>query len=123
MFLYGCFVQVIRHVFLVQAETLSKTGSVQPDSKYPYWPFRSSAQEAKKRAMIFYPKDSKPSQEEFVTLKIELSHAGVCTLWPDTLSVERGEEPYRFRLHGSLYLKYVTPECELLYSTHMELEV
>ena len=111
------------HVFLLQAETLSKMGSVQPDSKYQYWPFRSSAQEAKKRAMLFYPKDSKPSQEDFVTLKIEFSHAGVCTLWPDSLSVERGEEPYRFRLHGSLYLKYVAPECELLYSTQMELEV
>ena len=123
MFLYGCFVQVITHVFLLQAETLSKMGSVQPDSKYQYWPFRSSSQEAKKRAMVFYPKDSKPSQEDFVTLKIEFSHAGVCTLWPDSLSVEPGEEPYRFRLRGLLYLKYVTPECELLRSTHMELEV
>jgi hypothetical protein len=121
--LYGCSFQVITHVFVVEAETLRIKGSLQPDAKYPYWPLRSSVQEAKRRATALFPKDSKPSQEEFETVKIELSTDGVCSLWPEFLSVEPGAEPYRFRLHGPLYLKYVTPECVLLYSAHMELEV
>ena len=124
MILYGSSDQIIIHVSFVQAEELQSKGSLQPpDARYPYWPFRSSVEEAKQRATIFFPKDSKPPQEEFVTLKIEFSHAGVCTLWPGSLSVMPGEAPYRFRLHGPLYLKYVTPVCELLYSVHMELEV
>ena len=123
MILYGSSVQVIMYVSFVEAGELQTKGSLQPpDERYQCWPFRASVEDAKKRATIFFPKGGKPSQEEFVTLKIEFSHAGVCTLWPDSLSVEPGE-PYRFRLHGPLYLKHVTPECELLYSTHMELEV
>ena len=123
MIFYGSSVQVIMRAFFVEAETLQNTGSLQPDKTYQYWPIRSSVKEAKKRATIFSPKASKPSQEEFVTLKIEFGYAGVCSLWPELLSVEPGGEPYRFRLHGPLYLKYVTPVCELLCSTHMELEV
>ena len=55
-------------------------------------------------------------------LKIVFFPDGVRSLWPDLLSVEPGEPPYRFRLNDTLYLKLVTPFLDPLYAVHMDIE-
>ena len=101
---------------------LNSRGVLRPDKKNPYWPLRSSRDEAWKRAIAFYPKKNKPSLDAFTAVKIEFTPEGVCTLWPDLLSVEPGEPPYRFRLNDTLYLQLVTPLCVPLYTVRMDFE-
>ena len=69
-----------------------------------------------------YPKMNTLPLEAFVSLEIEFSPEGVCSLWPDLLSVEPGEPPYRFRLNDTLYMKLVTPHCVPLYTIYLNLE-
>ncbi len=110
----------------LKASTLSSKGVLHPDKKYDkkyqYWPLRTSREEAWKRAIAFFPKNNKPSVDSFVGLKIVFFPDGVCSLWPDLLSVEPGEPPYRFRLNDTLYLKLVTPFLDPLYTVHMDIE-
>ena len=114
-FLTGCEITL-------KARILSSKGVLPPDVKYSYWPLRSSREEAWKRAIAFFPKNNKPSVDAFVGMEIVFFPDGVCSLWPDLLSVEPGEPPYRFRLNDSLYLKLVTPFLDPLYTVHMDIE-
>ena len=106
----------------LKATILSSKGVLRPHEKYPYWPLRPSREEAWKRAIAFYPKNSKPPPAAFIGLQIVFFPDGVCSLWPDILSVEPGEPPYRFRLNDTLYLKLVTPYLDPLYTVHMDVE-
>ena len=69
-------------------------GSLLPDKVYRYWPLRGTREDACKRAIAFYPKKNKPLLDAFVPFEIEISPEGVCSLWPDLLSVELGEPAY-----------------------------
>ena len=111
MFLFFCSLLML---WVVRAETLMTRGSLLPDKDYRHWPLRLTRDEAWKRAIAFYPKKNKPSLDAFTALETEFSPEGVCTLWPDLLSVEPGEPPYRFRLKDTLYLKLVTPFLDTL---------
>ena len=115
IFLFFCSLLML---WVVQAETLMTKGSLH-DKDYPYWPLRGSRDDAWKRAVAFYRKKNKPPLDAFVPLEIEISPRGVCSLWPDLLSVEPGDSPYRFRLNDTLYLKLATPHCVPLYTVHM----
>ena len=106
----------------MKAATLNSRGVLLPDKDGRYWPLRLTRDEAWKRAIAFYPKKNKPSLDAFTALEIEFSPEGVCALWPDLLSVEPGEPPYRFRLNETLYLKLVTPLCVPLYTVRMDFE-
>jgi hypothetical protein len=106
----------------LKATILSSTGVLRPHEKYPYWPLRPSREEAWKRAIAFYPKNSKPPPAAFIGLQIVFFPDGVCSLWPDVLSVEPGEPPYRFRLNDTLYLKLVTPFLDPLYTVRVDFE-
>ena len=68
---------------------------------------RGAREDAWKRAIAFYRKKNKPPSEAFVAF-IEFGPEGVCSLWPDLLSVELGEPPYRFRLNDTLHMKLMT---------------
>jgi len=105
----------------LKASTLRSKGVLHPDKDYRYWPLRTSREEAWKRATAFFPKNNKPTVDAFVGLKIVFFPDGVCSLWPDLLSVEPGEPPYRFRLNDALYLKLVTPYLDPLYTVHMDI--
>ena len=70
---------------------------------------------------LSFQKKNKPSVDAFVGLKIVFFPDGVCSLWPELLSVEPGEPPYRFRLNDALYLKLVTPYLDPLYTVHMDI--
>ena len=109
-------------LWVVQAETLMTKGSLLPDKDYRYWPLRGTREDAWKRAIAFYPKKNKPPLDAFVPLEVEISPEGVCSLWPDLLSVEPGDSPYRFRLNDTLYLKLATPHCAPLYTVYLNLE-
>ena len=103
----------------VQAATLMTKGSLLPDKDYRYWPLRGTREDAWKRAITFDPKKNKPPLDAFVPLEIEISPEGVCSLWPDLLSIEPGDSSYRFRLNDALYLKLATPHCVPLYTVYM----
>jgi hypothetical protein len=92
-----------------------------PDKDYPYLHVRGTREDAWKRAIAFYRKKNKPPSEAFVAF-IEFGPEGVCSLWPDLLSVELGEPPYRFRLNDTLHMKLVTPRCVPLYTIYLSLE-
>ena len=83
-------------LWVVQAETLM------PDKDCGYRPLRGAREDAWKRAIAFYPKKNKPLLDAFVPLEIEFSPEGVDFLWPDLLSVEPGDSPYRFRFNDTL---------------------
>ena len=93
-------------------------GSLLPDKDYRNRPLRGTREDAWKRAIAFSPKNNKPLLDAFVPLEIEISPEGVCSLWPDLLSVEPGDSPYRFRLSDTLY-KLATPHCVSLYTVYM----
>ena len=101
---------------------MKQKGSLEPDEKYPYWPLRTTRDEAIKRFGYFHPKDDKPVADSRVTLEIEVSGDGLCSLWPELITVEPGTPAYRFRLNGTLYMNLVSPGGDPLYSVFMNLE-
>jgi hypothetical protein len=108
-------------LWVVQAATLMTKGLLLPDKDYRYWPLRGTREDAWKRAIAFYPKKNKLPLDAFLPFEIEISPEGVCSLWPDLLSVEPGDSPYRFRLNGTLYLKFPTPHSLPLYTVYLKL--
>jgi hypothetical protein len=101
---------------------LQQKGSLEPDDRYPYWPLRTSRDEAIKRFGYFHPKDDKPAADSRVTLEIEVSGDGLCTLWLEAILVEPGSPACRFKLNGALYLNLVSPGGDPMYSVFMDLE-
>ena len=77
-------------LWVVQPETLMSKGSLLPDKDYRYWPLRETREGAWKRVIAFYPKQNKRPLNALVSFQIEFSPEGVCSLWPDLLSVEAG---------------------------------
>ena len=59
-----------------QAVSLQQKGSLEPHDRYPYWPLRTSRDEAIKRFGAFHPKNNKPSEGSFVTLERNRSVRG-----------------------------------------------
>ena len=106
-------------LWVVQAETLTTKGSLLLNEDYRYWPLRGTREDAWKRAIAFYLKKNKLPLDAFVQWEIEFSPEGVCSLWPDLLSVEPVRPPYRFRLNDTLYLKLATPHCMPLFTLYM----
>ena len=51
-----------------------------------------------------------------------MTGGGLCSLWPEVLTVEPGTPACRYRLNGTLYMNLVTPEGDPLYSTLMNME-
>ena len=90
-----------------------------PDKHYRPWLLRGTREDAWKRAIAFYPKKNKPPLDAFVPLEIEISPEGICSLWPDLLSVEPGDSPYRFRLNDTLYFEIGDSAlCVAVHSLH-----
>ena len=100
---------------------MKQKGSLEPDEQYPYWPLRTTRDEAIKRFGAFHPRNDKPSPDSFVTLEIEVSGDGLCTLWPEVITVEPGSV-HRFKLNGTLYMNLVSPGGDPLYSVFVNLE-
>ena len=57
-----------------------------------------------------------------MTLEIEVSGDGLCSLWPEVLIVEPGSPAHRFKLNGTLYMNLVSPGGDPLYSVFVNLE-
>ena len=112
----------LRWICVFQAVSLKQKGSLEPDEKYPYWPLRTTRDEAIKRFGYFHPKDDKPAADSRVTLEIEVSGDGLCSLWPEVITVEPGSPAHRFKLNGTLYMHLVSPGGDPLYSVFMNLE-
>ena len=100
---------------------MKQKGSLEPDERYPYWPLRTTRDEAIKKFGAFHPRNNKPSEDSFVTLEIEVSGDGLCSLWPEVITVEPGSV-HRFKLIGALYMNLVSPAGDPLYSVFMNLE-
>ena len=106
-------------IWVVHTETLMTKGSLLPNKDYCFWPLRGTREDAWTRTVAFYPKKNKPPFDEFLSSEIELGPEGVCSLWPDLLSVKPEDSPYRCHLNDTLYLKLATPHCVPLYTVYM----
>ena len=108
-------------LWVVHAETLMTKGSLLPNKDYRFWPLRGTREDAWTRTVAFYPKKNKPPFDEFLSSEIELGPEGVCSLWPDLISVEPGKPPYCVRLNDTLDLKLPTPQSLPLYTVYLNL--
>ena len=74
-----------------QAAILAKEMFVERDAeKYPYWPLRSSVDDAMRRATPLSAEGKEVVADGLVTLEIEFTGQSLCSLWPEVISVKTG---------------------------------
>ena len=85
------------------------------DEACPYWPLRSTVEEATVRAAPL-DEDRSATAESLATLELEFSGMGLCTLWPDKVSIEPGSKSKHYKLNDTLHLRLEAPDGQRLYS-------
>ena len=86
------------------------------DEACPYWPLRSTVEEATVRATTLDDEDRSATAESLATLELEFSGIGLCTLWPDKVSIEPGSKSKHYKLNDTLHLRLEAPDGQRLYS-------
>ena len=116
LFFFFLFVSVF---FLTQAALLLGQGFLEQDEACPYWPLRSTVEEATVRATPLGDADMSAAAESLATLELEFSGIGLCTLWPDVVSIEPGKKSKHYKLNDTLHLRLEAPDGQRLYSVSM----
>jgi hypothetical protein len=83
---------------LTQAALLLGQGFLEQDEACPYWPLRSTVEEATVRATPLGDADMFATADSLATLELEFSGIGLCTLWPDKVSIEPGKKSKHYKL-------------------------
>ena len=102
--------------FDTQAALLLGERFLERDEACPYWPLRTTVEEATVRATPLDDRDSSATAESLATLELEFSGIGLCTLWPDKVSIEPGSKSKRYKLNDTLRLRLEAPNGQRLYS-------
>ena len=89
------------------------------DEACPYWPLRSTVEEATVRATPLDDEDRSATAESLATLELEFSGIGLCTLWPDKVSIEPGSKSKHYTLSDTLHLRLEAPDGQRLYSVSL----
>ena len=89
------------------------------DETCPYWPLRSTVEDATVRATPSGDADMSATAESLATLELEFSGIGLCTLWPDNVSIEPGKKSKHYKLNDTLHLRLEAPDGQRLYSVSM----
>jgi len=105
--------------FLTQAALLLGQGFLEQDEACPYWPLRSTVEEATVRATPLGDADTFATADSLATLELEFSGIGLCTLWPDKVSVEPGKKSKYYKLNDTLHLRLEAADGQRLYSVSM----
>ena len=115
-FLFFLFVSVF---FLTQAALLLGQGLLEQDEACPYWPLRSTVEEATVRATSLGDADMFATADSLATFQLEFSGVGLCTLWPDKVSIEPGKKSKHYKLNDTLHLRLEAPDGQRLCSVSM----
>ena len=105
--------------FLTQAALLLGQGFLEQDEACPYWPLRSTVEEATVRATPLGDADTFATADSLATLELEFSGIGLCTLWPDKVSIEPGKKSKYYKLNDTLHLRLEAADGQRLYSVSM----
>jgi succinate dehydrogenase/fumarate reductase cytochrome b subunit len=116
LFIFFLFVSVF---FLTQAALLLGQGFLEQDEACPYWPLRSTVEEATVRATPLGDADMFATADSLATLELEFSGIGLCTLWPDKVSIEPGKKSKYYKLNDTLHLRLEAADGQRLYSVSM----
>ena len=73
-------------------------------------------EEATVRATPLGDGDKSATAESLATLELEFSGIGLCTLWPDKVSIEPGSKSKHYKLNDTLHLRLEAPDGQRLYS-------
>ena len=73
-------------------------------------------EEATVRATTLDDEDRCATAESLATLELEFSGIGLCTLWPDKVSIEPGSKSKHYKLNDTLHLRLEAPDGQRLYS-------
>ena len=113
------FFYLFLYSFLTQAALLLGQGLLEQDEACPYWPLRSTVEEATVRATPLGDADTFATADSLATLELEFSGIGLCTLWPDKVSIEPGKKSKHYKLNDTLHLRLEAPDGQRLYSVSM----
>ena len=102
--------------FYTQAALLLEDQCLERDETCPYWPLRKTVAEATVRAKPLDVEHSSATAGSLATLKIEFSGIGLCTLWPEVVSIEPGSTSKHYKLNDTLYGLLEAPDGQRLYS-------
>ena len=94
-------------------------GFLEQDEACPYWPLRSTVEEATVRATPLGDADTFATADSLATLELEFSGIGLCTLWPDKVSIEPGKKSKYYKLNDTLHLRLEAADGQRLYSVSM----
>ena len=106
-------------ILFTQAALLLGQGFLEQDEACPYWPLRSTVEEATVRATPLGDADTFATADSLGTLELEFSGIGLCTLWPDKVSIESGKKSKYYRLNDTLHLRLEAADGQRLYSVSM----
>ena len=102
--------------FYTQAALLLGERFLERDEACPYWPLRTTVEEATVRAIPLDAEDRSGTAGSLATLELEFSGIGLCTLWPDKVSIEPGSKSKHYKLDDTLHLRLEAPDGQRLYS-------
>ena len=102
--------------FYTQAALLLGERFLERDEACPYWPLRTTVEEATVRATTLDAEDRSATAGSLATLELEFSGIGLCTLWPDKVGVEPGSKSKHYKLNDTLHLWLEAADGQRLYS-------
>ena len=76
-------------------------------------------EEATVRATPLDAEDRSATAGSLATLELEFSGIGLCTLWPDKVSIEPGKKSKYYKLNDTLHLRLEAADGQRLYSVSM----
>ena len=97
----------------MQAKLLASSGQLRRDEQRPYWPLRFTIEDATTRATL---PGGEAAAGTLAVIEIQLTGLGLCSLWPQVISIEPGTKPPRYKLNDTLYTHLAAQDCQILYS-------